>query len=166
MIRRPPRSTLFPYTTLFRSYESKDDADTGRPPGKAGRYFRERREKSGRLDGRREQNRDHRQADERGPESREDLTPIARLDRIEIAPPRAGEKLGRWLRPAKCLEQAGKLPVLVGSLAHVTEPLSSARLSWARPRWSHVITVPIGTSRAAAMSRYDISSMWKRTMAP
>src|SRR2546430_14067249 len=24
MIRRPPRSTLFPYTTLFRSYESSD----------------------------------------------------------------------------------------------------------------------------------------------
>src|SRR5690349_23466876 len=24
MIRRPPRSTLFPYTTLFRSYESTD----------------------------------------------------------------------------------------------------------------------------------------------
>src|SRR2546422_2976072 len=23
MIRRPPRSTLFPYTTLFRSYESR-----------------------------------------------------------------------------------------------------------------------------------------------
>src|SRR2546430_14328866 len=23
MIRRPPRSTLFPYTTLFRSYEKK-----------------------------------------------------------------------------------------------------------------------------------------------
>src|SRR5258708_18006083 len=23
MIRRPPRSTLFPYTTLFRSYEGK-----------------------------------------------------------------------------------------------------------------------------------------------
>src|SRR5256885_5996200 len=23
MIRRPPRSTLFPYTTLFRSFESK-----------------------------------------------------------------------------------------------------------------------------------------------
>src|SRR5438034_3858431 len=28
MIRRPPRSTLFPYTTLFRS--NLDDADTGR----------------------------------------------------------------------------------------------------------------------------------------
>src|SRR3712207_7258066 len=26
MIRRPPRSTLFPYTTLFRSAECDDDA--------------------------------------------------------------------------------------------------------------------------------------------
>src|SRR2546425_6452060 len=26
MIRRPPRSTLFPYTTLFRSYAKADDA--------------------------------------------------------------------------------------------------------------------------------------------
>src|SRR5438876_6475724 len=26
MIRRPPRSTLFPYTTLFRSVKSVDDA--------------------------------------------------------------------------------------------------------------------------------------------
>src|SRR5438105_6291927 len=26
MIRRPPRSTLFPYTTLFRSYISPEDA--------------------------------------------------------------------------------------------------------------------------------------------
>src|SRR5437588_7352992 len=25
MIRRPPRSTLFPYTTLFRSQESEED---------------------------------------------------------------------------------------------------------------------------------------------
>src|SRR3712207_8798388 len=24
MIRRPPRSTLFPYTTLFRSYDGRD----------------------------------------------------------------------------------------------------------------------------------------------
>src|SRR5256885_6429504 len=32
MIRRPPRSTLFPYTTLFRSLEA--DAD---PRGRAGR---------------------------------------------------------------------------------------------------------------------------------
>src|SRR3989454_12460746 len=27
MIRRPPRSTLFPYTTLFRSYSPVRDAD-------------------------------------------------------------------------------------------------------------------------------------------
>src|SRR5947209_17282832 len=26
MIRRPPRSTLFPYTTLFRSYSANDTA--------------------------------------------------------------------------------------------------------------------------------------------
>src|SRR5260370_8708921 len=39
MIRRPPRSTLFPYTTLFRSTDYgpvpavRDDPDTGRPDG-------------------------------------------------------------------------------------------------------------------------------------
>src|SRR2546422_7493013 len=46
MIRRPPRSTLFPYTTLFRSrrdeaqddieivdHEIKDDVDVGAPSG-------------------------------------------------------------------------------------------------------------------------------------
>src|SRR3712207_9093895 len=27
MIRRPPRSTLFPYTTLFRSVEVREDAE-------------------------------------------------------------------------------------------------------------------------------------------
>src|SRR5256885_3859555 len=29
MIRRPPRSTLFPYTTLFRSHEGADEALAG-----------------------------------------------------------------------------------------------------------------------------------------
>src|SRR2546421_8360968 len=29
MIRRPPRSTLFPYTTLFRSLERHDFGDVG-----------------------------------------------------------------------------------------------------------------------------------------
>src|SRR3712207_8740200 len=29
MIRRPPRSTLFPYTTLFRSARAQDDRDRG-----------------------------------------------------------------------------------------------------------------------------------------
>src|SRR3712207_8742398 len=31
MIRRPPRSTLFPYTTLFRSYESAAAGDVPDP---------------------------------------------------------------------------------------------------------------------------------------
>src|SRR2546430_4367749 len=30
MIRRPPRSTLFPYTTLFRSVDDSDDIKAGR----------------------------------------------------------------------------------------------------------------------------------------
>src|SRR2546422_2071732 len=32
MIRRPPRSTLFPYTTLFRSIEDAAVPQAGRPP--------------------------------------------------------------------------------------------------------------------------------------
>src|SRR2546429_5430664 len=38
MIRRPPRSTLFPYTTLFRSHERQ----VGRPHGLAQQPRRER----------------------------------------------------------------------------------------------------------------------------
>src|SRR2546430_7326188 len=35
MIRRPPRSTLFPYTTLFRSKRGRpDDAEGSRPAGR------------------------------------------------------------------------------------------------------------------------------------
>src|SRR5437870_7481237 len=37
MIRRPPRSTLFPYTTLFRSNEHPDRKDVIGP--KSGVYF-------------------------------------------------------------------------------------------------------------------------------
>src|SRR2546426_6182032 len=33
MIRRPPRSTLFPYTTLFRSVGDEGRLQTGRPRG-------------------------------------------------------------------------------------------------------------------------------------
>src|SRR5258708_34454294 len=35
MIRRPPRSTLFPYTTLFRSY-CRDPREPGELPGEVG----------------------------------------------------------------------------------------------------------------------------------
>src|ERR1035441_4755432 len=39
MIRRPPRSTLFPYTTLFRSHASggADAEASGEPAGRRGR---------------------------------------------------------------------------------------------------------------------------------
>src|SRR3712207_7766198 len=37
MIRRPPRSTLFPYTTLFRSRARRLDAEGGGPGGGDGR---------------------------------------------------------------------------------------------------------------------------------
>src|SRR5258708_18910590 len=43
MIRRPPRSTLFPYTTLFRSNENLDrtvrDAPAGTASAERGRVF-------------------------------------------------------------------------------------------------------------------------------
>src|SRR3989442_10380420 len=38
MIRRPPRSTLFPYTTLFRSGLCRGSAPTEREQGHEGRY--------------------------------------------------------------------------------------------------------------------------------
>src|SRR5437764_11709075 len=37
MIRRPPRSTLFPYTTLFRSQVQDDQVDTRVAVGRHGR---------------------------------------------------------------------------------------------------------------------------------
>src|SRR2546426_2910861 len=38
MIRRPPRSTLFPYTTLFRSVEQAERARFGEEDGEEQRY--------------------------------------------------------------------------------------------------------------------------------
>src|SRR5690349_23012620 len=43
MIRRPPRSTLFPYTTLFRSHWIVCGAGTGGTSATIGRYLRYRR---------------------------------------------------------------------------------------------------------------------------
>src|SRR3989475_3136998 len=39
MIRRPPRSTLFPYTTLFRSHSAVLQCITGRRPGELARLI-------------------------------------------------------------------------------------------------------------------------------
>src|SRR2546430_13151625 len=43
MIRRPPRSTLFPYTTLFRSRSGAGGSRTGRTFGAGGNWWRARR---------------------------------------------------------------------------------------------------------------------------
>src|SRR5256886_11831883 len=43
MIRRPPRSTLFPYTTLFRSRRDRPPSETGGPGGGERRRVRDRR---------------------------------------------------------------------------------------------------------------------------
>src|SRR3712207_7926373 len=59
MIRRPPRSTLFPYTTLFRSHgsghqcERADLATDARATGNAGRLLRlSRQDPTGERSGR------------------------------------------------------------------------------------------------------------------
>src|SRR5690242_20975874 len=54
MIRRPPRSTLFPYTTLFRSVVGREDREDGRggPGEEPGRRTQRR------LDARRGRERD------------------------------------------------------------------------------------------------------------
>src|SRR2546429_4176068 len=67
MIRRPPRSTLFPYTTLFRSHPRQAAAAT---PG-AGRALRIAREPAGR----------DRAADPRPLGGRRRLLPALRGDR-------------------------------------------------------------------------------------
>src|SRR5260370_31915158 len=47
MIRRPPRSTLFPYTTLFRSH-SREDSDASRSANfAAGAVPQEQRDRTG-----------------------------------------------------------------------------------------------------------------------
>src|SRR2546429_7349954 len=47
MIRRPPRSTLFPYTTLFRSLEDPNGPAIARSPDPAGPRLRlDRRKRS------------------------------------------------------------------------------------------------------------------------
>src|SRR5688572_32621922 len=49
MIRRPPRSTLFPYTTLFRSCRAPSPAAAGRRSAAAPRSCRSRRRRPARA---------------------------------------------------------------------------------------------------------------------
>src|SRR5256885_4448326 len=58
MIRRPPRSTLFPYTTLFRS-RPRERRDRGIPCGRAGRRLGKGPAAIGPETGRTESKEDH-----------------------------------------------------------------------------------------------------------
>src|SRR2546425_2137598 len=49
MIRRPPRSTLFPYTTLFRSARGRSGAARGGARGRSGRRARAAGRRRGRV---------------------------------------------------------------------------------------------------------------------
>src|SRR3712207_8032018 len=60
MIRRPPRSTLFPYTTLFRSHSRSERGGRGR----ARRARRRRARARGGPEGRRESGRRNRRSEE------------------------------------------------------------------------------------------------------
>src|SRR2546430_12094841 len=51
MIRRPPRSTLFPYTTLFRSVPGGARSHGGRTPGRRATGRRATRDRRARRDG-------------------------------------------------------------------------------------------------------------------
>src|SRR3712207_8558617 len=51
MIRRPPRSTLFPYTTLFRSGEHRRDRDDGDDGEEGGGGVGDTRDDAARDDG-------------------------------------------------------------------------------------------------------------------
>src|SRR3712207_8872827 len=67
MIRRPPRSTLFPYTTLFRSGEREE---------------RQRRAPAGKDEGQRDAQRDQRQAEQR--DRHRDDRGVLRVPRREL----------------------------------------------------------------------------------
>src|SRR3712207_8730788 len=61
MIRRPPRSTLFPYTTLFRSRSRHDHGQQGVQPPELIDYLVVRREEDDR--GNEQRGDDHREQD-------------------------------------------------------------------------------------------------------
>src|SRR3712207_7083143 len=64
MIRRPPRSTLFPYTTLFRSDESALDVDRRDPVRERGGEHRPDREQDGPVEFYRVPAHEHRHPDD------------------------------------------------------------------------------------------------------
>src|SRR3989454_10068705 len=120
MIRRPPRSTLFPYTTLFRSHRDRLIVRASRQPR---RVFR--REESVRERGSAEQDRDSRNPG--GGHGRHPQQRIAELARArEIArfeehahAVRSVPYALAWLSPpALCLRELGERGAGFANLGH------------------------------------------------
>src|SRR5438034_6262609 len=94
MIRRPPRSTLFPYTTLFRS--AVRAADLARSTGRGGLGPSRRRGESRRAAGR-----DHRRSEEHTSElqSHSDLVCRLLLEKKKESLPTQQERRGELREP-------------------------------------------------------------------
>src|SRR2546422_11778637 len=97
MIRRPPRSTLFPYTTLFRSLLSLLRLRTG-PPGRTSRPV---------LQGRRRHLAQHRQPPVRGPAGHGPWR-----DRRDVGRARLVADHGRYADGEGRIEEFSSSPVL------------------------------------------------------
>src|SRR5260370_38788131 len=114
MIRRPPRSTLFPYTTLFRSAaldahalhpraraDDAGDAPAGKDTGASARGLREERGDEGdRLHVALSRGPHHVRDGVADPEVRLELAGVLRADSLDRAT-RAGEALQRRVWPGE-----------------------------------------------------------------
>src|SRR5256885_17062003 len=100
MIRRPPRSTLFPYTTLFRS-EHRPPVAPPRTPG-------QRRERLGQAD--------ERQLGRGIPPLERRARPVHALKRPRVA-----------VRPAQLSGEGRRLRAVPGRLKEFTEPRHAER---------------------------------------
>src|SRR2546430_10943558 len=78
MIRRPPRSTLFPYTTLFRSRAEEGEQPSG-PRERQAEHGIEPRVAGGEPQSQHEGNRDHRRSEEHTSELQSQSNLVCRL---------------------------------------------------------------------------------------
>src|SRR3989441_3434526 len=137
MIRRPPRSTLFPYTTLFRSCHRDDGRDHQRRPrwglvGLFGDYAEEPDERSHR--GGRDQHHPDLLRRSAWPDRRHRRDPRRNPRGGEAVPPLVPTRLGRHSRPSSPSSASGGL-----SLFWIFILLQTSRLEILRPdarNWS------------------------------
>src|SRR3989449_4151883 len=142
MIRRPPRSTLFPYTTLFRSHQDHESLDRGPDQEVAQQSHRQHRDV---------------QRDQRGrepdPEEQDDAHVAPRLEPVERADQRAllGREVlshGFALPAAPAAESAD-----AGPTRDTAATTASGRSSWTKcPAPATVSTVNARSESASSTS--------------